>query len=445
MATGIRKDKLMRKLLCIILVVLSLGWVSAEAQISLDVTDFGANGSDQFDDTEAIQATINWVDSQPPQPVTINFPAGTYIVRDLQVVNKMNMTFQGVGITSVVQRSPVASDQRIMTVDGSTNITFRNIAFDASGIERYGGVVFYNATTILIDNTDFYDSNQFPIPPDDQFDRYSYVFGRGANPSTGITIRNNRIQKLQLELDHVRNVTVQNNHVQDACCTAGIGFFTINNGTVAEDVIITGNTISNPIESGIALLLDPPETINAAFRRVQITDNTITGTTQASVGIFLGTAFFGPPTTGNVYEDFVIARNTIDYSGSPLVFSSETAMLSLLARDFFFERFTMYDNALIHNRTGGWAMDLRRLRNSAVYTNTIRDAVYGLSATDRIFNNQIYGNVVHAAIQIAYGLGPSDGQNTFQNNYYSGSPTMPLFTDNLQPSDIVQPPILITP
>src|SRR5205823_11448214 len=143
-----------------------------------------------------------------------------------------------------------AEAARIATVETSRDIVISNLAFDANGIVSYGGVVFYAASGVRIENNTFIDSAPKPIGGTD---RYSFVFARGSVPSRDIKILNNVIEDLQLEVDHSQKVVIERNSVKRAVATAGIGIFTIGDRAIAEDYRIINNIVIDPVGAGFSV------------------------------------------------------------------------------------------------------------------------------------------------------------------------------------------------
>jgi len=77
------------------------------------------------------------------------FPAGTYAVSNFRVNNRSGLSFIGEGRKSLIQQRTGAA--RIATFNGSTNITISDLAFDANGIDSYGGVAFYGVSNVQTD------------------------------------------------------------------------------------------------------------------------------------------------------------------------------------------------------------------------------------------------------------------------------------------------------
>ena len=396
----------------------------------VNVKEFGAKGDGVSDDTPAIQGAIN----AAPNGATISFPPGTYNVANFAVKNRSGLTFVGAGRNSVIkQRSGAA---RIATFEASKDIVISKLAFDANGVTSYGGVVFYAVSGVHIENNTFVDSAPKPVAGTD---RYSFVFGRGAVPSRDIKILNNVIQDLQLEVDHSQGVLIDGNTVQRAVATAGIGIFTVGNGAIAEDYMITNNAVIDALGSGFSVGIDPPTDNNCIFRRITIARNQVIRTKTAGYGIRVGTPDNSKKTTGNIVEDIVIRDNHIRIEQSApapdrLIFANSSS-----AAGVTFERLAVTRN-LIENlapKGGRYAIDLRRIQNSVVANNRIRGATNGISLGGDLLSNQMVDNEVEAT-DVAYALEDSLGGNRVSSNRVIGNPQQGWKLSNIKPSDSVE-------
>ena len=265
-----------------------------------NVKEFGARGDGVSDDTAAIQKAINTA----PDRSTIYFPAGTYDVANFSVKNRSGLSLIGDERNSVIRQKTGAA--RIATFERSSNIVITKLAFDANGIHSYGGVVFYAAKEVLIENNTFIDS----APKHNRAgDHYSFVFGKGAEPSRDVKIINNTIEYLQLEVDHSQNVIIQGNTVKGAIGTSGIGIFTVGNDAIAEDYLIKGNTVIDPPGAGFHVVTDPPSSRNCVFRRITLEGNRVIRTKTTGYGIRLGTLDNSKRASGNIFEDITIKNN----------------------------------------------------------------------------------------------------------------------------------------
>jgi polygalacturonase len=403
---------------------------AASAGKIVNVAAFGARGDGVKDDTAAIQAAINAASAGS----TIYFPAGTYLVSGLILERRSGLSLAGEGHQSIIQQK--AGGSRLLTCNACRDIAIEKLTFDANGIHAYGGVVFYASERIRIDHNWYIDSAPKPLGATD---RYSFVFGKGAAPSQDIQIRHNIIEDLQLEVDHSRRVVIEGNLVSRAVQAGGIGIFSVGDGAVAEDYLITRNTIVDPYGSGFSVLIDPPKSRNCVFRNITIADNEIVLSKRASYGVRIGTGDNSQATAGNVFDDIVIKNNRIRIAaGAPaarqMIFANTSTAAAIV-----FNRLTVSGNRV--DGEGGskhFAIDLRRVQHSTVTANTIRNARKGISLVRDLRANEIRDNVVEAG-EIAYALEDSLGENKAVNNQIVGSPKTSWKTSRLKATDRFEP------
>lgn len=395
-----------------------------------DVKQAGAKGDGLANDTAAIQRTID----AAPDGSTIYFPAGTYAVTNLQVHDRSGLSFVGEGRQSTIRQQAGAA--RIATFMRSRDITIRHLAFDANGIASYGGVVFYDAQAVRIENNFFFDGAPKPIG---RTDRYSFVFARGGTPSQDIQILDNHIEDLQVEVDHARRVTIEGNTVKRPVKTAGIGIFTITDGAVAEDFEITNNTVIDPLGSGFSVVIDPPTNGSCIFRRITIANNHIVQSRHQSYGIRIGTGNNSRATSGNIFDDIVVKNNRIRVEATAprpnaLIFANSSQRAGIV-----FDRLVVSGNTIENHATTqhGYAIDLRQITNSLIADNTVKGVVHGISLNGGLLHNRIDNNVVEAS-QVAYSLRGSLGGNRAANNRIVGNPRQGWAASNLAASDIVE-------
>lgn len=395
----------------------------------INVKEFGAKGDGVSDDTAAIQKAIN----AAPDGSTIYFAAGTYEVANFVINKRSGLSFVGEGRNSRIKQK--AGAERIATFTGARDIVITKLAFDANGVKAFGGVMFYAANGVRIENNLFVDSAPRRARSGD---RYSFVFGKGAEPSQGVKIINNVIEDLQLEVDHSKDVVIEGNTVSRAVNTAGIGIFTVGNNAVAEDYLIKGNTVIDPPQAGFDVVIDPPASRNCVFRRISIINNTVVRAKTVGYGIRIGTLDNSKSTTGNVFEDIVIKDNVIRIeAGAPksrqILFANTSQAAGIV-----FERLTVTGNTIENKgpQSGDFAIDLRRVQNSLVADNNITGVAQGMSLTGARAN-QVRNNSVHAS-GIAYKLDGSLGDNRVMNNRVVGNPREKIRSSNLKPSDTVE-------
>jgi hypothetical protein len=358
--------------------VLVLLMATPLAAAVIDVTTYGAIPNDSVDDSFAIQRAI---DAAPNNSV-IYFPRGTYLLTGVRLHNRSGLTLSGDGSAlSILKRS--AGYPKMFESFGSTDILVTKLAFDANGITSFGGFNFYDAKRITITKTHFFDSDKQPVAG---YDRYSWVFGRGSVPSEDILISDNLIEDLQVEVDFGLRVRIEGNTIVRPVQTAGIGVFTVNDNTSAQDYTIQKNTIIDPVVSagGIVLHLDPPSSSYSTMKTFRILDNHIVYTKylggNAASAIRLGTGDNSQATMGNVFDDIVIQNNVIYKDpGSPYDFGDVNAIIfgnSSAIANFKFDN-TSVSNNLIHynNKWGIPNIDIRQNGVNYIESNNVARAI----------------------------------------------------------------------
>ena len=396
----------------------------------VNVREFGARGDGIADDTAAIQAAINA--AKPSE--TIYFPTGIYSVANFVVKNRSGLSFVGEGQKSTIKQKTGAA--RIATVEASRDIAISNLSFDANGIVSYGGVVFYAAKGVRIENNTFFDSAAKPMG---NTDRYSFVFARGSEPSQDIKIVNNVIDDLQLEVDHSQRVLIDRNTVRRAIATTGIGIFTVGDNAIAEDYQITNNTVIDPPGAGFSVGVDPPTNNYCIFRRITIAGNQVIRTKTAGYGIRIGTPDNSKKTTGNVFENIEIKNNRIRIeSGAPqqlqLIITNTSASAGI-----GFDRLVVMGNSLESDGppNRGYAIDLRRIKNSIISDNSLKGVSSGISLGGDLLANEMRNNVVIAS-DVAYAITGSLGNNKASNNRVLGNPKQGWSLSTPNPSDSIE-------
>ena len=102
-----------------------------------------------------------------------------------------------------------------------------------------------------------------------------------------------------------------------------------------------------------------------------IARNEIRFNTVAGRGILLGTSNNSSPTNGNVFEDFIVNRNTITYAPS-LAYAGVGILANTSSTAHFdFVRLKILGNTLTGSGVAqGTGMDLRRMADGLVQDNT---------------------------------------------------------------------------
>jgi hypothetical protein len=397
---------------------------------ALSVRAAGARGDGVNDDTRAVQATID----AAPDGAIIYFPPGTYLVNNFRVQGRAGLRFTGAGSRSILRRSPLPGNTRIATFADSTDITISHLTFDANGIERFGGMNFYGCRRVRIEHTRFLDGRPRGSGRED---RYAYVFGRGRMPSEEVSILNNQIEDLQVEVDHARRVRIEGNTVVRAFRTAAIGIFTPGDGAIAEDYTIAGNTAVDPLGVAFAVHIDPPTSARASFRRIRIVGNTVVRRARAGRAVTVGIVDNSIASEGSVFDGISLEGNVVLMDPGLVDPRAEGGILFFNAgvrSGVIFRRSTVSRNRL--NGTGAlaqWGIDLRFLQDSVVAHNVVMGLRRGISI-DSGRRTTLQENSVEASA-VAYQFVRSRGENTIRGNRVLGTPRRRWRLDQVRPSD----------
>ena len=362
----------------VILLVVSVA--NASAATVIDVRSHGALPDDASDDSVAIQKAIDTA----PDGSTIYFPRGTYLLAGVRINNRNGLTLSGDGSTlSILRRS--GSYPKLFESSNAADMLITKLGFDTNGLDAYGGFNFYNARHIVITKTHFFDSNKQPVGG---YDRYAWVFGRGSAPSEDILISDNLIEDLQLEVDFGLRVRIEGNTIIRPVATAGIGVFTVNDNTAAQEYTIQKNTIVDPVVSagGIVLYLDPSSNNYSTMKSFRILENQIVYT-QRIVGshasaIRLGTGNNSQATTGNTFDDIAIQNNVVYKDpGTVYDFGAVDAIIfgnSSATANFKFNNANVSDNRVYYNNR--WATPIVDIREKGVNYVESNNREYSISS-----------------------------------------------------------------
>lgn len=373
-----------RIMLALVLTLLVAQNVYSQA-LTYNAKDFGAIPDDAIEDTSAIQSMID----KAPNGAMLYFPKGTYLARNLKITNRNNLQFFGDGWLSVIKRVPPAP--RIATFTNTNDLVIRNLAFDTNGTVSYGGVVFYTTKRVWIHQTRFFDSNPYPNKPTD---RYAYVFGWGTEMHEDITITDNLIEDLQLEVDGVRRAHIADNTVLRSVRTCGIGISLLKDGQLVEDYFITRNTVIDPIGIGFLLDIDSPYLKNTINRRIRFLNNRVIRTKTAGYAFLVGTPNNGVATTGNVYEDITIEGNVIEiFPSAPPQGDIIRANSSGIA-GIVFNRLSIQNN-IIKSNGSGTGIIAQQIKNSTIARNILQKVIKGVVVGGNLENNKVQDNFVN--------------------------------------------------
>lgn len=325
---------------------------------------------------ESCGAAFRHILSIMPNGSSLYLPAGLYAdFLDVEIVNRHDLTFYGDGHATILQRTNTVSGSGDMfRFRGCTGIQFRDMAFDQNGLDRFGGIVAYDAARWRVNGCRFFDSNP---PPVGTKDRRSLYFGlpESTSGNRDIWIDGNLIEGLQLDMHAGQRVHISHNTLRGGVLTAGIAIVSGRDGLTIEDYLITGNLIDSPVGSGIGVSLDPASTNNGMMQRITITDNVIRIGPQTTRGIYLGSTNNGTASSGNTMRDISVLNNTITVTdGNTRTYDALIFGNNSITANVSFENWQIIGNVLRGNNTGR-GIDVRRGVNALTTPNVIVGAL----------------------------------------------------------------------
>jgi hypothetical protein len=310
------------------------------AQPIVDARDYGVVAGDGRGDGAALTRAVEA--AKAAGGGVVQLPPGVLNVWHIKLDHLKGITLRGRGATGaqattlVRQRSRRAPDrERILTIRDTSDFVMADMAIDMNRQQWYGGVGVYRCTRCRFERLRLYDSHPYPYV--NTPDRYALVFGFGGRdaPHEDLVIRHNRIEDLQLEVDHARRVQITENYLIRGDFTAALGSFGLGSGYIFEDVEIARNRIVNASRQATALQLDfrATETVHdVVFRRIRIEDNVViyhpTVRQAPSLTMRLGMHNNSLATPGTVYQDITVADNAIylapgvPHRAAPLIFGN---------------------------------------------------------------------------------------------------------------------------
>jgi len=419
-----------KTLVSLLVALVLLGGVQgawAGKQKRVNVLTAGLVGDGATDNTAALRAAI----AANGSFTTYYFPPGTYSLANVDITGLSHITLEGDGPTSILQyREPASSFLPILTFNQVDHLTIRNLAIDNKHILSYGGVRFYNASYVMLEENTVYDSDPRPVS---QTDCYGFVFGKGTVPHHHIVVRHNTFRSLQLELDFVTHAQVVGNVSYGARRTAAIGFFTLGDGALFDTIRVADNVVidAQGTGQGIVFALDPPASNHSVFQNITVENNTIVRSqTNGGFAIAFGTAYLRQQTTGNSFSHITVRNNRVQYMFSP-VYSVRGGLLRMLSNgDFAFTHVTVERNDAADS------IDLRFLVHSYVaYNSVLHLGLVSPAMTEVAFNNG-HATTAYPAFQ----LDGSHGMNYLHDNWYIGPLEQGWAVHNPLPSDILAQP-----
>lgn len=418
--------------------VLALLFASQVTAAVINVRSYGAAPDDSIDDSGAIQRAID----AAPDGSTIYFPKGTYLLCHIMISNRRGLTLAGDG-PALSTLKHHGSYSNIFLSMNSTDIVVTKLGFDNNGVEAFGGFIFYNAKRITIAKNHFFDSNKQPV----QYrDRYAWVFARGRVPNEDIIISDNLIEDLQLEIDFALRVRVEDNTIVRPVATAGIGIFTLDDYSFAQDYTIQRNTIVDPVVGGggIVMHLDPPSSSYSTMKSFRIIDNRIVYTRNIgghhASAIRIGTGDRTQASEGNIFDDIVIQNNVVykdpgsayDFRHSVIFGNSSTTA------NFTFDNTNVSNNLIYYNNiVGRRIVDIRQQGVNYIERN---NATYGVSddvmppAVPTALTSYVSEPYVHLMWNPSIDNRAVDRYRIYRNGANYGYSSVPSFVDrNVQP------------
>ncbi len=203
---------------------------AVEAATTVDVTTYGADGSDTADDTTAIQSALNL--AQNEDAITVIIPAGTYYVSDaLKIYSNTTLSLDDNAVMvqtadSIIIRNKANTEAENIVIDGGTWKT------NASGSANF--MYFTDTQNLTIQNTTIQDANSNAIYAgnsqiaiaSNSIDTTGNNGIRLADGCTGSVFSNTvkNVDKVGISIDDARDMDVYENTVTNLTNGSGMAF-----------------------------------------------------------------------------------------------------------------------------------------------------------------------------------------------------------------------------
>lgn len=378
-------------------------------------------------DSAAIAAAI----AAAPDGTVFHFPGGrpdgtvpTYHGVKILLNGRHNLTFLGDGgRSSVLKRFAVAPPDHgpVFELHDCTGITFTGLAYDANAVPSYCGMAsVYQSQNVRVIGNEFFDSA--PIAPPG-FDRYAFVFGQEPTQNKDVWFCDNRVEGLQVEVDHCKRAHIKDNIIIGAADSCAIAIVGIAGNSRMEDYEVSGNIIENPTV-GIGLWNETTARDSGVHRRIFIHDNIVfwSATTAGAARAFIvgnrtGVAGAAP---GATYRQICIDDNLIvceDGATPPVTdaavrFVQATADLNLFD-DCHIRRNTFY------RASNTRPIDVSKFGNGSIVDNRSDGIPHGINVNAPIevsvTGNSLRGTSAGGSVGISLG-GTSGGKNIVSGN-----------------------------
>lgn len=271
---------------------------AAEGPMTIKVTDFGANGSDQLDDTKQLQAALD--DAENYSETTIIVPDGVYLTTTpLKIHSNTHLILSD---QAVIKRNGVFGPMlRNKTggpgYTGSYNIVIEGGTWDGNGSMLHGNILYDNlefghATNIIVKNT-------------------NVINDYGAHAIEFVGVQNGQVldstiagyyhgpnflkkEAIQLDITHSPTVSFPFGYYDDTPCrdiliqgntiknySRGIGSHTTVKGVYPENITIQNNTFNNLTDEAVdalnyknlSILNNTFENVGAGVQFTTVTSN----------------------------------------------------------------------------------------------------------------------------------------------------------------------------
>jgi polygalacturonase len=405
----------------------------------INVLDYGAVGNGVTNDRAAVQAAIN---AAPSTGAVVYLPPGTYRLSGALIL-KSNLILAGAGpALSVLQGNGLISSLTLfMRSHGTTltDITIQGLGFDLNGYNttNYAYGIAINTTTarrIRIIGNRFFDS---AYPGDSAVKQREWIL---VLPAEDVWIENN-------DLSHggrihfgggtgglaTRNVWVRGNKIDfinDNAITFPMkGSAAARTGALTERVFIEGNSILNPMATGIFCGVDgqAENDPTIVLRDIHIRNNTIWLNGNSDDGA-AGIRCTLPAGTGSA-ENILIESNIVRITGAAATGLRGIQVAQATSTNVMGQWLTVRGNHIVGGRTAGYVgisvvaavADLRIDHNLVSQLDTgIQIDTSAVLARLAIANNRLLGQLV-AGLAISGNAVISDG--LIEGNWCHGQAT----------------------